>query len=633
MACLFTAILLGCSVDSRIVQEKWWLPTPSAPAGYQKVCIYYNGGENRNFTYIEYFVKNSLNEKGETVYYRLPIPSSLSSPVIEIPNKTGYRFYGWYQVNFDAFDTREEEIWTEYITADGEKKREPVLNVNKEPAVQEVPYLVKGDEIYDPNRMLTLRDYENETESGYSGEKLFIGPWNFDFDKVDKDICLIALWEPERYYVIVPPENKSDLFDDENYRKQKGALEFGNILANGALQRPTIGRVIPEKAGFQMEDFYLDRACTVRVPFDSKGNYYPRAEMIKSADGTEKFKVFPIYTKWIDKNFKKISRASELSNISQTGKYYIMDDLDFVNRTLSVADVFRGEIRGNKHVWSNLNITINENRPSVGMNTYGGIFKELSGAKIRDITFKNLNITFVRLNPTAVAPSAWNNPVLFNVFAKKIESSIVQNINVGADSSFSIISYVVFQFLMGPVIDENGHPYRVGRVEGTERTYDVKADANGDYPEEGSIYGGFVLKYDKDDYGKYVLKRVSLTDPEDGRRLYGNEIIDPPSSAPEIGIGQTEDNFGFGVDSDVLDCSNSIVQKKMPLLWRVTYSPGDDSLRPLPASDYADKATADGMEWAGWYEFDEITHGYKRFDFTFGTDKPVVLTAMWKLRA
>lgn len=606
---------MGAKKESTIIGEDY------KQAGYCKVTFYYNGGLSSGSSSIEYFITNGG---------RLPLPGTISENATIInPTKSGYQFYGWFAVKPEAFDEREEYMYEPTLDEDAEKI--PIYNTKGEHATRKVPYLKRGEQIFDEKNLISLKEYEEEQEPNYAGEKIFIKEWSFDFDKVTDDIILVAIWQPQRYFIIIPPENKNDDFNAEEYESKF----IFNVNANGSITLPSSTQ-LPRKEGWQIEGYYLDRACTIKVPFDSRNRYYPEIEYDEE---TGRFKILPIYIKWLDAKFRIVTAANALANMSETGNYYIANDLDFSNVTnFRPPAVFRGEIRGNNYTWRNLNITIDQEKFDDIFNNsnYGGLFGELIGARIRDIIIENVNITFVRINPEIPGndPSFWSLQVNFHLFAKSIDTrSVIRNVTVGLENSlqpstFSVVEFSRFRTMQRVVLDENGYPYRW--TEPTEQgQYRIAADENGNYPEEGSIYYpknddsevSIVIKYQRNYDGEFIYYTEAATDPLDGRVLYGNMLYSAPSYTPPLKVWQNAENFGLEATDSIKDCQVNITEVQTEIPWQVILYPGDNIPRLLPYTDY----TTGNYEWAGWY-----TEDYKRVDSTTTIDQPTKIIAMWK---
>ncbi len=169
------------------------------------------------------------------------------------PTRNGYTFIGWYKDmgltepwNFEI-DTVKYHMtlyagWeyvgaTEYIVTfrpnNGESDRILVVGANELIPVQESPIM------------------EGYTFVGWYSDSAWTKPWNFDTDRVTRNMILYGGWEI--YIPPVPPEC------DITFKPQNGDPDFVIMALTGEfLQRPTA----PTRDGYTFTGWYRDEACT-----------------------------------------------------------------------------------------------------------------------------------------------------------------------------------------------------------------------------------------------------------------------------------------------------------------------------------------------------------------------------------
>ena len=112
---------------------------------------------------------------------------------------------------------------------------------------------------------------------------------------------------------------------------------------------------------------------------------------------TEKYKIYKIYT------------PQDLQDMSKdkAGDYIVMNDIDMSGfEFATISGIFQGTINGQGHTISNLTIK-NEN---------AGIFQEIKNVEVKDILFKNVNITStVSYNIGVIARYSYENAIFEKV--------------------------------------------------------------------------------------------------------------------------------------------------------------------------------------------------------------------------
>ena len=102
-----------------------------------------------------------------------------------------------------------------------------------------------------------------------------------------------------------------------------------------------------------------------------------------------------VYAKFIEGNYRVVSKPSDLRSVSAGANYYLLNDIDMSEvGKVSFPDTYSGTFLGNGH--KILNLTVEKNQTKSG--TAYGLFNRLAGgAVLRDVTFENLQVK-VNLN-------------------------------------------------------------------------------------------------------------------------------------------------------------------------------------------------------------------------------------------
>lgn len=315
------------------------------PEGYVQVFIHYDGGKSENQGYAIYSIPEGAR-----------MPSGASA--IAQPSRSGFDFLTW--------------------------KKVVIKGANGGTPTQE-----EIDAAYE-------QVYQVKNHSGTSASWTFkyeLEDFNFNFDRVDENTLLLAQWEPARYYVILTDETRDDDVDAEGYENN-----FMFKLNSYGYIPQIMGYQIPTVDGYQIEGYYTDRACRNEI---TTFPFYPEEETITDEDGNlVKYKVTKIYTKWIDATYTIVREYGDISNITETGRYYLKNDIDFEGRVLKTPQRFSGEIKGNGFKLSNVSVVIDQGRSG---NTYGALFNSLEDAQINYFNVENVNIIFRKIDPSNIS--------------------------------------------------------------------------------------------------------------------------------------------------------------------------------------------------------------------------------------
>ena len=227
----------------------------------------------------------------------------------------------------------------------------------------------------------TTEETENGTVYHFNEEDL----WDFSTDRisdenaVDKSLILYARWA----------DNPSINFLDAA-NPDKGTLLKWTINVGSQLKRPTSTE--PKKAGYTLVDYYKDPECTEKYVFDQ---VIEEDDIDYSNGGKAQIN---IYCKFEKGEFIRVKHASDLKAMAdnQEGHYILANDIDLSKETWVPIESFSGIFDGNGYAIKNLNLNVKNRVSGIAAKkaeeaSYG-LFSKLEGAKITDLTMKDVNI-------------------------------------------------------------------------------------------------------------------------------------------------------------------------------------------------------------------------------------------------
>ncbi len=251
--------------------------------------------------------------------------------------------------------------------------------------------------------------YTDETKTEYKlGEEV-------DFSKKlqagDKWV-LVADWAKQVMLniQIVCPEGETIGMEGNDTTYQNGSIHpyssFGqNVEISLDSQQPFD---VKDKTHTFLE-YYTDEACTQLL----------NPSKVEREETDSK-----IYAKYIKGNYTVVKTRNDaikmLTNTSSSNKYYVFNDIDMENRSVSLKNNFAYEIQGNGHTISNLKFVYDkESNPLPQMAMFGEI---KSTAIMKDITFDNLTLDY-QWKGTAITK-------LYFVFTKINEGAQIENVKL-----------------------------------------------------------------------------------------------------------------------------------------------------------------------------------------------------------
>lgn len=254
-----------------------------------------------------------------------------------------------------------------------------------EPGHKDYPGITHG-EITKPGYIL---------DGWYTGTKAddgtvtFDKKWNFATDRVSSSFTLYAKWVKRltfttHYVVDGATSDKTAVA----YAEEGGAFRFVSPKWTGYT---FMG--YKNDDGVQVNGYYLDEACTQPIVFDASGNAtnlsHPGAGENNETENVN------VYAMFMEGNYRLVRKASDMTSMLAGANYYLMNDVDFKDVTVSGLAEFTGKIIGNGYKIRNLTIT--HDLPGQAI-TWFGLFGRLKGsAEISAVTFENckLEVTLI----------------------------------------------------------------------------------------------------------------------------------------------------------------------------------------------------------------------------------------------
>ena len=190
---------------------------------------------------------------------------------------------------------------------------------------------------------------------------------------------------------------------------------------------------------------------------------------------------------------------TQLSQANQAGKYFLLKaDLDFANfEWQQVGQKFYGILDGDGHVISNLTI----NSPA---SVYGGIFREIDGATIKNLVFENVNI-----------------------ISGGERSAVITGQASGSKSTIENITIIDSKVTIGDSTTRSSNMYGgliIGRVNGEAVVRNVKVEASEVYV-IGKYVGGLVGYVESGSLSLYdVDAEIKVTEESDDPQLVGGIV-------------------------------------------------------------------------------------------------------------
>lgn len=379
-----TLFLSSCDVTDKAADPSEW--------GYNCTVTYDALGGTVNSREIRetYYMKNSYIFE----------PSGSTNMLIQ-PIKDGSILAGWYTAKEDIKDANgnitgysfaSEDRWdfdedrvqddmtlyarwisqgkVEYVDASNDKVMFS-KNITEESAIQE---LSRAVEI-----LIAKTSY---TFDGYYSDKSLTIPYNF---------------EEYTHTSLIP-------LDEEIYEQLH--MRFPNDIIKVEYTPPAEDEVKPEE---DTSDLFINKLGYDIISTDKevrqairkyKDELYEKAINYYKENTSSKV----IYLKYSEGNYVRLTNADDLktsgkiwfSEVDKSGYaidgYTLANDIDFKGLTVSMAETFSGKILGNGFSLKNITFVINSKRIDKDTSKSLGLFKELDGAYIENLTIDNMTV-------------------------------------------------------------------------------------------------------------------------------------------------------------------------------------------------------------------------------------------------
>lgn len=202
--------------------------------------------------------------------------------------------------------------------------------------------------------------------------------WDFDSDRVEADIVLVAEWTKNPYVEVVYLDMEGNRLDLPAGRSEPSSGS-GTVILRDA-----------EVDGYTFYGYFLDEDCT--QPFDHGKD---SVSVVYDPDSPDYHKT--VYAKLLDGEWFIMRSTNDFDLLSAhaSDQIYLDADLDLTNLvgrpgTWSGLTSFSGVFEGNGHTISNFTTTL---RQSGGRTNYG-LFGELGeNAVIRGVRFENIELS------------------------------------------------------------------------------------------------------------------------------------------------------------------------------------------------------------------------------------------------
>lgn len=262
-------------------------------------------------------------------------------------------------------------------------------------------------------RQITRSGYTLEgwyREKAVSGENVtYSGKWSFKTDKVPEDgLTLYARWVRDIRYTY-----EVCYLDDD-----------GNTVVLDSYDTD---------AGKPFNSYYAALFGKLRTGYTALDGVYDKDGNEWDASfthpGGDKDTAVQVYLHFIKGTYKLVRNANELLS-AKTQNIYLVNDIDFEGGSFSGFESYRGTIEGNGHVIKNFRLSYDNTKSGLvsdpDLSDEGGllrigIFRELSGATLRNVSFTDftidVNVGYPATKTIIIAPLAVKaaNTVLENV--------------------------------------------------------------------------------------------------------------------------------------------------------------------------------------------------------------------------
>ncbi|MBE5744645.1 MAG: hypothetical protein E7355_00725 [Clostridiales bacterium] len=218
-------------------------------------------------------------------------------------------------------------------------------------------------------------------------------PFDFSQQLSNVDIVLYAKWEREIsvYVHLVCDEITADAPFIIEEKKEDKVIQNGEVLkihsfdSEGEFEADEDD--MPTATGYTGFAYYMDAECTTEVEWP----------LVKTDANTD------IYLKYIKGDWQILRKATDIQTMlsfKDTRQYYLANDIDCTNVTMTATSNFYANFQGNGYTIKNLTINGGKLSTNSGKSAFlGEISKD---AKIENVIFENFTFKFEALENSYV---------------------------------------------------------------------------------------------------------------------------------------------------------------------------------------------------------------------------------------
>ncbi len=356
------------------------------------VTYYGNGGYFDSSTSILYRLVGS--EEGSAFYN---IQSSDTSTTVT--RGTGWTFVGWYYIETVEIETdgetedyyvcEDDTVAADFTLTEDEEERVVVVENDGKLVISRTDYemLIRYAELASELPMLKLTDEVDATMKLSEGHIYLAANW--------------VVAQGVNYQLVMADGGSGITYSysstdaDGNAVTASGEIKEGEVIytdyfgSSSSLSVLTGSPVTTLNNSYNMTDgtwleYYWDEECTQPVT--------GTIAKPESGDVT----VYALFTTGL---WTVVKDASGVKSIftSSSSDYYLLNDVDCTDTTVTAMSTFSGTIQGNGHTISNLTVRAT----NIATGNYAAFGTLRSDASITDVTFDNLTVNYTTREPLA----------------------------------------------------------------------------------------------------------------------------------------------------------------------------------------------------------------------------------------
>lgn len=374
IAAISICVFVGC--QDEFVVDREALP--------YKITYCANGGTLDGKTERYFFVEENVRA--------IEPSASSSNNILMMPSREGYKLIGWIKGKVD-------------------ENGEPVLIEKQEYSVDGGVWMNFEGAITEAEAVDSATgEYKDDTVShkfyqhdDFSNESIW---WDFSKDYVNENLALIAVWEPYNKYIFANRdfssdsgwEDLSDLtaadfeFGGEVHEKYRSRLHDISSEDFSITDSDINGSFKIDRAGYTPIRYYSDASCQNEITFPYIANSEDKVTVIYYKDIKGQYTVI---------NEKGNPADNFMNAVLKNEDIYVDVNIDMNGKTNSLtAAKYTGTILGNFHVIDNLTSQVSQSYVGTRTeNTYGGLFDELDGANISNLTINCSLVFYIAVDP------------------------------------------------------------------------------------------------------------------------------------------------------------------------------------------------------------------------------------------